>query len=138
MTTNSIDPIELEGFSCWPREQGHLLVLEMRGEADLAASNPLRELLEQVHAFALESARDEIVIDLTELEFMNSSSFKAFVTWIVDLVELPEAQRYKLRFRSNPMLQWQRRSMKAIAIRFCPRDQRSSTCNVIRIILRNR
>ena len=45
---------------------------------------------------------------------MNSSCFKCLVTWVNDVVELPDAERYQLRFRSNAEILWQRRSLHVL------------------------
>ena len=56
----------------------------------------------------------EAVIDLRDLEFMNSSCFKSFVSWITDIQELEPAQQYKVRFLSNSKLHWQKRSLHSL------------------------
>jgi hypothetical protein len=52
---------------------------------------------------------------MRELEFMNSSCLKAFVSWIAKLedVEDPQAQ-YRIRFLSDATKLWQRRSLGAL------------------------
>src|SRR5438445_8694831 len=49
----------------------------------------------------------------SELEFMNSSSLKVFVSWIADLHDEVD-QTYKLRFLSNTRHHWQRRSLVSL------------------------
>jgi len=51
---------------------------------------------------------------LRQLEFMNSSCFKSFVSWVTDIQELDDAKRYKVRFLSNPTYHWQKRSLHSL------------------------
>jgi hypothetical protein len=60
-----------------------------------------------------------VVFDLAALDFMNSSCFKGFVTWVDQVAKLPHETRYEVRFISQPHLQWQRRSLEALH-RFAP------------------
>jgi hypothetical protein len=56
----------------------------------------------------------EVQIDLRELEFMNSSCFKSFVSWISEVSELTSGH-YRIRFLSNPSILWQHRSLHALS-----------------------
>jgi hypothetical protein len=56
-----------------------------------------------------------IRVDFTDLEFCNSSGFKAFIHWIQRLQAMPEGERYKLRFLSSPARKWQRTSLLALS-----------------------
>jgi hypothetical protein len=53
------------------------------------------------------------VVDFRAFDFMNSSCFKAFVTWI-GLVQELESGQYKIRFLSDEGKHWQRRSLDAL------------------------
>src|SRR5262249_33805309 len=84
------------------------------GNADMRSRDALDELLVKLHQEARKGSVTEVVIDFHELEFMNSSCFKSFVTWIGRVQDLPEAERYRIRFLSKPELLWQRRSLHAL------------------------
>ncbi len=86
----------------------------VKGNADYAALDALETLLTRIHAEAGRSDVRETVVDLRELEFMNSSCFKSFVTWINDIQELEERKQYKVKFRSNPKMHWQKRSLHSL------------------------
>ncbi len=45
---------------------------------------------------------------------MNSSCFKSFVTWIGEVQDLQPDKQYRIHFRSNPEMLWQRRSLHAL------------------------
>ena len=54
------------------------------------------------------------MVDVRELEFMNSSCFKSIVSWLTSIMELPPPEQYKVHFLSNPERLWQRRSLHAL------------------------
>lgn len=101
-------------FSGSVRDEGEKLVVDLRGNADMHAIDPLEHMLERVHADAVRLGSKEIVMDMRELEFMNSSCFKSFVTLVHSAQELEEEKRYKIRLLSNPDYHWQKRSLNAL------------------------
>jgi hypothetical protein len=78
-------------------------------------STVLNPFVDATHAYAIEKKARELRVDLTELEFCNSSGFKSFIHWIEQIQELPEAQRYKLRFLSTDERRWQRATLLALS-----------------------
>jgi hypothetical protein len=90
------------------------LVAKLSGTADLRVTDSVEAILTRVHQKALELAIPEVQMDLRELEFMNSSCFKSFVSWISDVSDLTTGQ-YRIRFLSNPSILWQRRSLHALS-----------------------
>jgi len=68
-----------------------------------------------VHAHVLEAGAKEIRVDLTQLEFCNSSGFKSFIHWIERIQQAPDPKRYKLRFLSSKDRRWQRASLLALS-----------------------
>ena len=93
---------------------GNTVQAWLKGNADYAAVDAIEMLLTRLHAEAHRLGIVEVMVDLRQLEFMNSSCFKSFVSWINDVQQLPEGQRYKVRFRSNPKLHWQKRSLHTL------------------------
>lgn len=85
------------------------------GTADVEAKPYLDEVVTKLHEEALRLSATKVEIDFRELEFMNSSSFKVFVTWLALLQELATDKQYRIHFRSNPNLHWQRRSLAALS-----------------------
>lgn len=94
--------------------EGAALVAKLSGTADLRVTESVEAILRRVHQSALELSIPEVRVDLRELEFMNSSCFKSFVSWISDVSELASGQ-YRIRFLSNPSILWQRRSLHALS-----------------------
>jgi hypothetical protein len=86
-----------------------------RGTADVECKPGLDVFVKLLHEGAKANATKRVIVDFRELEFMNSSAFKVFVTWIALVKELPPEQQYRLHFVANPNLYWQRRSLAALA-----------------------
>ena len=91
------------------------LVVRMSGTADLRVTDTVEKLLSNVHQQATLGHLGEVKVDLRNLEFMNSSCFKSFVSWISQVQELAESSQYRILFFSNPAILWQRRSLNALS-----------------------
>ncbi len=89
--------------------------LELRGTADIEAKPALDNYIEALHDEVHRLGLSKVEVDIRELEFMNSSSFKVFVTWLSKVRESPADQQYRIHFLSNPNLHWQRRSLAALS-----------------------
>lgn len=92
--------------------------LKVAFKGTISTVNPaavLNPFVDAVHGQLSGANVKEIRVDFTELEFCNSSGFKAFIHWIQKVQGLPEGQRYKLRFVSSPARKWQRTSLLALS-----------------------
>jgi len=85
------------------------------GTADVEAKPYLDDVVKKLHEEALRLGANKVVIDFRELEFMNSSSFKVFVSWLALVQELPADKQYRIHLLSNPSMHWQRRSLAALS-----------------------
>lgn len=92
-----------------------VMTTRFRGTADFEAKPALDHYVEALHLEARRVGATKVVLDFRELEFMNSSSFKVFVTWLSQIQELPAEQQYRIHFLSNPGIHWQRRSLAALS-----------------------
>jgi anti-anti-sigma factor len=106
--------IDMDGLNATYRLEGKELVVELVGNADHRTSEQMRDLCARLHTAALAANVTAAVIDLRRLEFMNSSCFKALVTWVSDIQDLEPAKRYKIRAFSNPGIPWQKRSLQSL------------------------
>jgi hypothetical protein len=91
------------------------LLVRLWGTADLRVTETVEKLLAAVHEQATASHVAEVKVDLRGLEFMNSSCFKSFVSWISQVQELADSAQYRIHFYSNPAILWQRRSLNALS-----------------------
>lgn len=109
----SLAPLVSTGFQLTPRLESSCLVVNFSGNGDMTAVEPLGRYLKKVHVEATSLRLGEVKFDFRDLYFMNSSCFKAFVTWI-DQASRVEEHGYGIRFLTNPRLHWQRRSLEAL------------------------
>lgn len=89
--------------------------VRLAGTADLEAKADLEVFVKKLHTEAVRLATRKVVVDFRELEFMNSSCFKIFVSWLAQVRDLEPAQQYRIHLLSNPSLLWQRRSLAALS-----------------------
>ncbi len=115
MTTFDVPSIAVPGFTSEATFAAGVVRLTLGGTADVRAVEPLAKLMPQLHDAAVGAGATEVLVDLLTLEFMNSSCFKAMVTWIAQLRDVAPAQQYHVRFLSNPAMHWQRRSLQALS-----------------------
>jgi len=101
-------------FAIEAERDGQAIVVRFIGNADLRAREPLQNMLVALHAEAVRAGTQKVVVDFHRLEFMNSSCFKSFVSWIGEVHDLSAEQQYRIHFLSNPEMLWQRRSLHAL------------------------
>src|SRR5580698_5282036 len=106
-----IPGIELEELAVTAVIHGVAARVVLNGTADTRATEELGRLFKEVHSRCTAAEVREVVVDFRELEFMNSSCFKAFVTWVSAVRDLDLGKQYKITFLSNKTLHWQRRSL---------------------------
>jgi len=112
--TLAVTPLHTDGFESQLSLEDDVLVLTLSGCADLKVWRGLGEMLDQLHAEAQRAKIARVIVDVRELEFMNSSCFKSIVSWLTSIMELDPAAQYKVHFKSNPERLWQRRSLHAL------------------------
>lgn len=96
------------------RTDSDAVTLTLTGTADAEAESGLGELLGRVHAESQRAGAPEVVVDLRQLEFMNSSCFRSFITWFTALRRLPPEQHYRITVRASAAMHWQSRSLPAL------------------------
>jgi hypothetical protein len=114
MTQFVVPTVAQAGFELATTIDDGTLVVRLSGNADMNVQLTLSAALRQVHAEALRLGVSEVICDFADLYFMNSSCFKAFVTWVTHLIAVSPNKQYRIRVRSNRQLAWQRRSVEAL------------------------
>lgn len=107
-------PLAFSGFRASASCEGKTLTVVLLGTADMAHASALAAYMPNIHADAARLGVEETIVDFRELEFMSSACFKALVTWLVKIDEMPAPRRYRVRFRREPKKQWQMRSLSAL------------------------
>ena len=74
----------------------------------------LDPLFDNIHTGTLEKNIGSIIVDFTNLNFLNSSGIKALAKWVMKLSELPEDNRYKIKIKHNKDITWQTTSLPTL------------------------
>jgi anti-anti-sigma regulatory factor len=91
-------------------------VVRFRGTISTQSPSALlNPFVDAVHERLVKSGAPAVLVDFRELEFCNSSGFKAFIHWIERIQEVSEAGRYRLCFITSPARRWQRTSLLALS-----------------------
>lgn len=69
----------------------------------------------KIHESALKNKTEQLIIDLTNLNYINSSGITIFVKWIINLQQLPDNEKYSMQFICNPDQKWQKQSITMLA-----------------------
>jgi len=112
MTPSSLQVGELRASSS---QSGELVSLTFAGNADGRVDAALETFLHELHAEIVDLPVTQVDVDIRSLEFMNSSCFKGFITWIVQVRRMKPSSRYKIRFLATSKYPWQKRSLHAIS-----------------------
>jgi anti-anti-sigma factor len=114
MDSSYVTDIKRETFATQSQRQGDALLVTLCGNADMDVHDELRAFLDDLHEGAKANGVKELVFDLKELYFMNSSCLSTFLRLINRMVASRASHAYGLRFRTNQNLGWQRRNLQAI------------------------
>jgi hypothetical protein len=115
MTTIDVPVIQTDELHSEASYAAPAVNVRLIGSAESVAMAPLGHLLGKLHGEALRLEVREVTIDMRELEFMNSSCFKAFVSWLGELQDMDPTRQYRIRFLSDEQKHWQRRSLGALS-----------------------
>lgn len=100
--------------------KGKTLTIELVGTADLEARQDFFTWIHEVHGEALSAGMRDVEVNLHQLEFMSSMCVNVLVGWLVEIMELPLENQYRVHFLWDKRQLWQRRSVHALR-RFAPR-----------------
>lgn len=102
-----------EHFAFAPSWDGARLSATFTGTADLMAVVPLAAFLDGLGQDAERLHSKRVQLDLTRLEFINSSCLKAFVSFVVRLKD--SSHPVHIEFLTDPGFPWQGRAVAPIA-----------------------
>jgi hypothetical protein len=101
-------------FSATAAFDGKVVRAKLSGSAEMSITKELDSFVRGVHEAVLRY-KTQPLLDLSELEFMNSSCLKCFVSLIDTVQSAAPGDRYIIRFLTNPKKHWQSRSLAALA-----------------------
>lgn len=108
----SLPAIRTENFSLVFSDTGAAPALRLSGNGDGEVVAPLDRTLKQLHDELSFSGARSVVVDLSDLYFMNSSCLKAFVSWIYKV--RTSGKPYQIRMQLNPRQRWQQRGLEPL------------------------
>src|SRR5438552_2567529 len=103
-------------FSATLAVAGPSLRVVLRGTADVNVLGELARFLGELHARAGAHGAERVALDLSGLEFINSSCLKRIVSWIARVQAEPFDRRYQILLIPDPTAQWQSRFFRSLAI----------------------
>lgn len=114
MSTTSASAIKADSFSAHFEHKGGAIVVWMKGNADMAVQEQVKAFLDALDLAASTGHVKEAVFELGELYFMNSSCLSLLLRFINGVLGRRPSEQYLVRFRSNPNLRWQKKSLAAL------------------------
>ena len=108
----SLPAIRTENFSLVFSDTGPAPALRLSGNGDGEVVTPLDRTLKQLHDELSFSGARSVIVDLSDLYFMNSSCLKAFVSWIYKV--RTSGKPYQIRMQLNPRQRWQQRGLEPL------------------------
>lgn len=85
------------------------------GQATPSDPTALSAFLDGVHQSARARRIRLVVVDLRQLEFMNSTGLKPLIRWVRQLADLPPEAQYRIAFTHDGARRWQKASLNALA-----------------------
>jgi hypothetical protein len=114
MKDSTLPILGVDGLTAESEATDDGIAVHFRGSADLTTQEQLSQFLKKMHEEVLRRHGRRVAVDFVNLEFMNSSCFKTFLTWIHDVQNVAADKRYHVTFLSNESLHWQKRSLNAL------------------------
>jgi len=89
--------------------------ITMRGTIAMPDPGPsLGGFFRAMHAAAVADTLKEVIVDVRQLTFVNSSAIRLFVDWATWVRSMGDSDRYMIRFRTDRRITWQRTSFTVL------------------------
>jgi hypothetical protein len=73
------------------------------------------DYIDKAHQWIRESAATDVVVDIRQLSFVNSSNIRIFIDWVIRAKGEGDAPHYRIRFLAKRTVTWQRLMLGALA-----------------------
>ena len=113
MNKLNIDEININNASIKILTRSNNIILKIDGHIEFR--NPeetLDPFFENLHNKLLKNNIKKIICNIKDLSFINSSSIKSLITWIMKLNDIDDSKKYKIIFIHNKNVSWQKTSLK--------------------------
>ena len=116
MNRLGLSPLRVGSLTVEVLDAGDAVSVVLRGDSDARdAGTALNEYLTQrVHPAVLAAQLRQIHVDVTGLEFLNSSGIKALVNWLLLLKKRPPDDRYALVVQYDEGITWQGKGLRPL------------------------
>jgi|UniRef100_A0A7C3ELL9 hypothetical protein len=85
------------------------------GDIDMQDPSTLLDpLFDKVHNGAVSSGFKIVELDVTQLNFLNSSGIKAIAKWIMKLATVDAGKKYLIKIIQNKAIAWQATSLQTL------------------------
>ena len=74
----------------------------------------MEPFIDKVHNNIIENKIKDIIVDITNLRFLNSAGIRELVDWVMKLNSLTEDEKYKIKFLCSPEHKWQESSISTL------------------------
>jgi hypothetical protein len=115
MSTINVPAVSTADFQAAAVQDDNGVSVRLAGNADVRVMASLDTMLRALSSELERLLVPEVVVDMRNLQFMNSSCFKSFVTWLGQVQEMEPGRQYRIRFLSDANKHWQKRSLAALS-----------------------
>ncbi len=81
---------------------------------DISPDEYLTPFIQQANDQAVSQGIKSIIVDITGLNFLNSSGIKVLVDWVIKISKLPDDKKYTITFLCSSKFMWQEASISTI------------------------
>jgi ABC-type transporter Mla MlaB component len=113
MPSLHIDPIHHPTFEAQALLDGSEIAVCFAGTADLGVKTIMDSFLNEVHVEASRMNVATVKVDISGLEFINSSCLMAIVSWITTVQSMSN-RRYLISFHFKSVRDWHRRTFDVL------------------------
>ncbi|MFO0577855.1 MAG: STAS domain-containing protein [Polyangia bacterium] len=116
MIRHKIEPLHVGALTGEVIEHDQTLSVVLRGDSDAREASAVLDefLVRRVHPAVLRSGYKSVVLDVTGLEFLNSSGIKALVNWLQAIKEQQPQSRYSVVIQYDQGITWQVKGLKPL------------------------
>lgn len=113
MSKLGVDSVKMDRLSIDVQDSPVGLVFT--GDIDMEdPSTILDPFFQKVHEGMTSNKLPEIQVDVTALNFLNSSGIKAISKWIMQVGVVADDQKYVIKLKHNPEITWQATSLPTL------------------------